>query len=73
MPRGLDRLARSLSNSQLGPRLIDRSVAGEMLTPIVDDLTEAGCEIRGDRAAQDTCKSCRSDHMVCVFMLRPSF
>ncbi|MFT5182611.1 MAG: glutamate-5-semialdehyde dehydrogenase [Alphaproteobacteria bacterium] len=32
--------------------LIDRSVASEMLVPIVDDLAEAGCEVRGDAAAQ---------------------
>ena len=32
--------------------LIDRSVAPQMLTPIVDDLAEAGCEVRGDEAAQ---------------------
>jgi glutamate-5-semialdehyde dehydrogenase len=33
--------------------LIDRSVAPDMLTPIVDDLAEAGCEVRGDAGAQD--------------------
>jgi glutamate-5-semialdehyde dehydrogenase len=33
--------------------LIDRSVAQDMLTPIVDDLAEAGCEVRGDAGAQD--------------------
>ncbi len=32
--------------------LIDRSVAPRLLTPIVDDLAEAGCEVRGDEAAQ---------------------
>jgi glutamate-5-semialdehyde dehydrogenase len=32
--------------------LIDRSVAPQMLTPIVDDLAKAGCEVRGDKAAQ---------------------
>ncbi|NNE85208.1 MAG: glutamate-5-semialdehyde dehydrogenase [Alphaproteobacteria bacterium] len=32
--------------------LIDRSVAPDMLTPIVDDLVEAGCEVRGDAGAQ---------------------
>ena len=32
--------------------LIDRSVAPDMLTPIVDDLAEAGCEVRGDAVAQ---------------------
>ncbi len=32
--------------------LIDRSVAPRMLTPIVDDLAKAGCEVRGDKAAQ---------------------
>ena len=32
--------------------LIDRSVAPDMLAPIVDDLAEAGCEVRGDAAAQ---------------------
>ena len=32
--------------------LIDRSVAGTMLRPILDDLIEAGCEIRGDTAVQ---------------------
>lgn len=33
--------------------LIDRSVAPDMLAPIVDDLAEAGCEVRGDAGAQD--------------------
>jgi glutamate-5-semialdehyde dehydrogenase len=33
--------------------LIDRSVAPDMLTPIVDDLAEAGCEVRGDAGAQN--------------------
>ena len=32
--------------------LIDRSVAPRLLTLIVDDLAEAGCEVRGDEAAQ---------------------
>lgn len=32
--------------------LIDRSVAGTMLRPILDDLIEAGCEIRGDTVVQ---------------------
>lgn len=32
--------------------LIARSVATTMLTGIVDDLSQAGCEIRGDQAAQ---------------------
>jgi glutamate-5-semialdehyde dehydrogenase len=32
--------------------LIDRSVAPQLLTPIVDDLAAAGCEVRGDAAAQ---------------------
>ena len=32
--------------------LIDRAAVGEMLIPIVDDLTEAGCEVRGDAEAQ---------------------
>ena len=32
--------------------LIDRSVAPDMLTPIVDDLAAAGCEVRGDAAAR---------------------
>lgn len=32
--------------------LIDRSVASDMLGPIVDDLASAGCEVRGDDAAQ---------------------
>ena len=32
--------------------LIDRSVAPDMLTPIVDDLAAAGCEVRGDAVAQ---------------------
>ena len=32
--------------------LIDRSVAPELLVPIVDDLAEAGCEVRGDAEAQ---------------------
>ncbi|MBS27887.1 MAG: glutamate-5-semialdehyde dehydrogenase [Alphaproteobacteria bacterium] len=33
--------------------LIDRDVAAEMLGPIVDDLADAGCEIRGDDAARN--------------------
>ena len=33
--------------------LIDRDVAGDQLPGIVDDLAEAGCEVRGDAAAQD--------------------
>ena len=32
--------------------LIDRAAVGEMLSPIVDDLTEAGCEVRGDADSQ---------------------
>ena len=32
--------------------LIDRSVAPQLLTPIVDDLAAAGCEVRGDAGAQ---------------------
>ncbi|MBT3399407.1 MAG: glutamate-5-semialdehyde dehydrogenase [Rhodospirillaceae bacterium] len=32
--------------------LIDRSVAPDLLRPIVDDLAGAGCEVRGDDAAQ---------------------
>jgi len=32
--------------------LIDRSVAADMLGPIVDDLAGAGCEVRGDETAQ---------------------
>jgi len=32
--------------------LVDRSVADEMLPPILDDLAEAGCELRGDDAVQ---------------------
>ncbi len=32
--------------------LIDRAAVGEMLSPIVDDLTEAGCEVRGDAESQ---------------------
>ncbi|MBC8269751.1 MAG: glutamate-5-semialdehyde dehydrogenase [Rhodospirillaceae bacterium] len=32
--------------------LIERSVAATMLVGIVDDLRQAGCEIRGDQAAQ---------------------
>jgi glutamate-5-semialdehyde dehydrogenase len=32
--------------------LIDRSVAADMLTPIVDDLAAADCEVRGDPDAQ---------------------
>jgi glutamate-5-semialdehyde dehydrogenase len=32
--------------------LVDRSVAGTILRPILDDLIEAGCEIRGDTAVQ---------------------
>ena len=33
--------------------LIDRSVAPDLLGPIVDDLSGAGCEVRGDAAARD--------------------
>ena len=33
--------------------LIDRSVAPDLLRPIVDDLQGAGCEVRGDAAARD--------------------
>lgn len=33
--------------------LIDRSVAPDLLPSIVDDLTGAGCEVRGDAAARD--------------------
>jgi len=32
--------------------LIDRGIAGDLLGTIVDDLLSAGCEIRGDAAAQ---------------------
>jgi glutamate-5-semialdehyde dehydrogenase len=32
--------------------LIDRSVAPDILAPIVDDLAAAGCEVRGDAGAQ---------------------
>ena len=32
--------------------LIDRAAIGQMLTPIIDDLIAAGCEIRGDADAQ---------------------
>jgi len=32
--------------------LIDRAAAGAMLGPIVDDLIEAGCEVRGDAEAK---------------------
>ncbi|MAF95742.1 MAG: glutamate-5-semialdehyde dehydrogenase [Rhodospirillaceae bacterium] len=32
--------------------LIDRAAVGAMLIPIVDDLTEAGCEVRGDSESQ---------------------
>ena len=32
--------------------LIDRSVAPQILAPIVDDLAAAGCEVRGDAVAQ---------------------
>ena len=32
--------------------LIDRAAVELMLSPIVDDLTEAGCEVRGDAASQ---------------------
>ncbi len=32
--------------------VIDRKIATEQLSPIVDALTNAGCEIRGDQAAQ---------------------
>jgi len=31
--------------------LIDRSIAGDLLRQIVDDLTDAGCEVRGDAEA----------------------
>lgn len=33
--------------------LIDRSVAPDLLGAIVDDLSAAGCEVRGDAAARD--------------------
>lgn len=33
--------------------LIDRDVAGALLGSIVDDLSSAGCEVRGDAAARD--------------------
>ena len=33
--------------------LIDRAVAPAMLKPIVDDLTGAGCEVRGDDTARE--------------------
>ena len=33
--------------------LIDRSVASELLGPIVDDLSGAGCEVRGDATARE--------------------
>ena len=32
--------------------LIDRAAVDAMLSPIVDDLTEAGCEVRGDAESQ---------------------
>ena len=32
--------------------LIDRDIAGDLLGSIVDDLTDAGCEVRGDSDAQ---------------------
>ncbi|GAB4069119.1 glutamate-5-semialdehyde dehydrogenase [Ancylobacter sonchi] len=32
--------------------LVDRAVAGEMLAPLVSMLINAGCEVRGDEAAQ---------------------
>ncbi|MCB4767184.1 glutamate-5-semialdehyde dehydrogenase [Ancylobacter sp. Lp-2] len=32
--------------------LVDRAVAGEMLAPLVSMLIDAGCEVRGDEAAQ---------------------
>ena len=32
--------------------LVDRSVAAAFLPPMIDDLTEAGCELRGDDAAR---------------------
>jgi glutamate-5-semialdehyde dehydrogenase len=32
--------------------LIDRAVAGALLGPVVDDLANAGCEVRGDAEAQ---------------------
>ena len=34
--------------------VIDREIAERLLPQIVDDLTEAGCEVRGDSAAQRT-------------------
>jgi len=33
--------------------LIDRSIAPDLLRPIVDDLAGAGCEVRGDAAARE--------------------
>lgn len=33
--------------------LIDRAAVGGMLSPIVDDLVDAGCEVRGDTDAQE--------------------
>ena len=33
--------------------LIDRAIAAAQLTGIVDDLAEAGCEVRGDEGAQE--------------------
>ena len=35
--------------------LVDRAVAGTHLTPIVEALHEAGCEIRGDEATRARC------------------
>jgi len=32
--------------------VVDRAVAASHLTPIIDDLIKAGCEVRGDAAAQ---------------------
>jgi glutamate-5-semialdehyde dehydrogenase len=32
--------------------LVDKAAAGTILTPLVKDLLEAGCEVRGDAAAQ---------------------
>jgi glutamate-5-semialdehyde dehydrogenase len=32
--------------------LVDRTAAGRLLPPVIDDLCEAGCELRGDAAVQ---------------------
>jgi glutamate-5-semialdehyde dehydrogenase len=43
--------------------LVDKAAAGAMLAPLVKDLLEAGCEVRGDAAAQtvDACVKAASE------------